>query len=266
MISQKEIIRPVFPQAAPPIFILIYSNAAIFHTESHPPTLRDLRSNMSRRMIALNNHGVNSLRCGRYNDAILSFRHAVQCAKTINTIQHMKDTYCAPEDVVLRRSPLECIEPSRLIDSSPSNAFDVYQAAFYLPKVEAVDYNLPELSVVLLYNIALSHHLAGLVGIEICDSHLLESLHYYKLALTTYRSQSDCTNIDRMAVILGGVTNMGHIFSHFWKLREVKSCYQILDRMLASSQCVSLSEEDADFFYSTLSYCAAQTRNVAPAA
>lgn len=221
---------------------------------------------MSRRMIALNNNGVNSLYYGRYNDAILSFRHSIECVKSL-VYGESKEVSCSPTDSVeVFRSPLDCVEPLGLSSTSPNNMFDVYQGAFYLPKTDSVDHNVPEVSVVILYNLALAHHLAGLVGTDNCEAHLMEGQRYYMLALATYRTQPECTTVNRLAMVLGCVTNLGHIFSHFWRLQEAQSCCQMLDRMLESSQCMSLSEEDAEFFFTTLTYCSTQKCNLAPAA
>ena len=143
--------------------------------------------------------------------------------------------------------------------------FDVYQGAFYLPKGNLTDQAIPEISVVLFYNLALAHHLAGLAGLESFNTHLTEALHYYNLALKIYRSQDEST-INRFALVLGCVTNMGHIYSHFWRVGEAKSCSNMLDQMLDSPDLQYLSVEDGEFFVSTMAYCSTQDCNLAPAA
>ena len=220
-------------------------------------------------MIALNNNGNNSLRFGRYQDAILSFRHAMECAKSLMVIdqEELMNGCCSVNDdaVALIHVPLDCVDASAV---SPNNMFDVYQGAFSFRKTDeaALKENLVEASVVLLYNLALTHHVAGLFGTEHLEAHLGEALSYYKGALATYRNLPStmlCTTL-----VLGCVTNMGHVYSHFWRTKEAKSCMEMIERMLQSPDVMQLSEEDGEFFFSTPSYGSAHYAGLlmAPAA
>lgn len=221
-------------------------------------------------MIALNNNGVNSLCFGRYQDAIFSFRHAMECAKSLMVIdpEDPMNGCCSvndDDDVALIHAPLDCVDASAV---SPNNMFDLYQGAFSFRKSDeaALKENLVEVSVVLLYNLALAHHVAGLFGTEHLEAHLGEALSYYKVALATYRSlpsTMSCTTL-----VLGCVTNMGHVYSHFWRTTEAKSCMEMIERMLQSPDVMQLSEEDGEFFFSNPSYGSAHCAGLlmAPAA
>lgn len=220
---------------------------------------------MSRRIIALNNNGVDSLCCGRYEDAIFSFRHAIECVKNMVDSECQTDHYHFVDNRVLSRSPLNSLDSFSATDMSPNNMFNVYQGAFYLPKARFVDPSVPEMSVVLLYNLALAHHLAGLVGMDNFNVHFRESLLYYKLALEADRSHPE-SKVTRISLVLGCVTNMGHIYAHFWRVQEAKSCGQILDRMLESPAIQFVSVEDGEFFFATMTHFSAQTCDLAPAA
>ena len=216
----------------------------------------------SRRMIALNNSGVDSLKSGRYQDAILCFRHAI----------HFLASHVEPEccdscllDAELTRSPLNVLDTCYFLTMSPNNMFDVYQGAFYLPKSDSVNEASLDVAVILHYNLGLAHHLAGLSGTRNFNAHLTEALGCYSLALKTYRSHIHATS-NCFALILGCVTNIGHIYSHFWRVQEAKSCYQMLDAMLNCHDLQFLSIEDGEFFASTMAFCSTRDCKLAPAA
>lgn len=216
-------------------------------------------------MIALNNNGVSTLVCGRVEDAILSFRHALECAKSLMADVSSGNDCIIDEEVVLLRAPLNFMDKAAVV-ASPNNMFDIYQRAFYLPKSEdRIARSISQVFSVLLYNLALAHHAAGLIGTENIEAHLFESLKYYKLAIKTYRCQPDSA-VDRTALVLGCVTNMGFVYSHFWRIKEARSCTQLLGRMLASSEVMSITDGDGEFFFATLSYCSTQKCSLAPAA
>ena len=228
---------------------------------------------MSQRIIDLNNNGVDSLCCGRYDEAIKFFRHAILYAKNSAESPHRhRDGHQTSPEFALFRSPLNIPESEFTSVKYHSNMFDVYQCGFYIPHLDhhqVADLNMiPVLTVVLLYNIGLAYQIAAIT--ECCDnseSNLMEGLRYYKLALMTFKGQEESMPVNYFLLALGCLTNMGHIFCHFWDQREAKTCRELLDRMLESSGNVPLSPADEDFFYSsTLAYCSDRMQSPAPAA
>eukprot|EP00977_Amphora_coffeiformis_P002359 scaffold443_cov177-Amphora_coffeaeformis.AAC.6 len=230
---------------------------------------------MSRRVVALNNTGLRSLEHGSISEAILSFRMAIQCLTNHKTDDHQLNLE-GPHDRELlwvKSTPLECVSASTIVESSPHNSFEVYQSAFSFPTTKSLSAYQSEISVILFYNLALAHHLAGLSGVfhhesEGRDAHLRQALKFYKLAMTVVKS-NPAQNIDGScyAMVLGSIVNMGHIFTHFWNTQEANACSRHLHNLLHSSPAVAaISEEDGDFFFTVLAYSTETKAISAPAA
>eukprot|EP00977_Amphora_coffeiformis_P020229 scaffold8008_cov153-Amphora_coffeaeformis.AAC.6 len=237
----------------------------------------------TQRIIFLNNTGVDSLCRGRYEEAIKCFRHAILLAKS--AVETMEDsphhTHEGDGMDLVASLPLNNMTDNE--ECYSNHMFDVYQRGFYLPKMNehnhvGAEHEIPALTVVLLYNLGLSHHLAVLTGCcENSETTLMEGLRYYQLALMTARSTQPGNHHNHTSVtnffvlILGCLTNMGHIFCLFWDHRQAKTCRGLLDRMLESSHHngVPLPTADEDFFFSSSTltwYNSERMQNPAPAA
>eukprot|EP00977_Amphora_coffeiformis_P023827 scaffold14482_cov157-Amphora_coffeaeformis.AAC.2 len=221
---------------------------------------------MARRITALNNNGVHSLQEGHFCEAIFSFRHAIECVTAVvekSEVDGSSSLDC--ESLMLSRSLLECLDQRAVHSISPHNIFDVYQCAFFLPRIASITEKSTEISVVLFYNLALAHHLAGLSGREASDEHLDQSLQYYKLAFTVLKSRPD-VSFEGYSLVLALLSNLGHVFSHFCKVSEAKSCGEIIDALLESPSVTPLDDEEGDFFYSAATYCSSLSGSLASAA
>lgn len=226
---------------------------------------------MSRRITALTKEGIKSVQCGRYMEAILSFRHAAECLKSVNTAfpaddcrGHMEEE--ESNDLPLIQIPLTSLDTRILNESSTHNVFEVYTSAFMFPPCDDMAYFQREATIIVFYNIALAHHLAGLSATTDSAKHLRESLRCYKIALTLVRSQECHQFDDWYTLVLGLLTNMGHIFCHGWQVEEAKSCSQHIDKLLTSPAVMCLSEEAGAFFFDTITCTRSFNGNIAPAA
>lgn len=227
---------------------------------------------MSRRIVALNNNGVKSLACGDLREAILSFRHAIECLKVEIETKH-GDRRSDPaestslENLSLVMTDLNCINGSFMLEITPHNIFDVFQYAFSFPKIESLERLQTEVSIVLFYNLALAHHLSGFAHAPHFDGHLREALRFYKLSLVLFRSSEDLNlDLGHFSLMVGLITNLGHIFSHKWAVEEALSCQSRLQELLYSGTAVGLTEDGGGLFLSALSHSAGCTCNLAPAA
>ena len=220
-----------------------------------------------RRIVALNNSGVNALRCGRLCEAVLSFRHAMQCLKNIAMAErHQRDMQDLKNPTSPCPSPLGCLFDVDLSAISPSNMFEVYPCAFALPKNTAVTLYASETLIVLAYNLALANHLTGLF-MPNQGHYLTDALHYYSLALTAARPQVLDKITYQTLVLLGCANNMGHVHAHNWKIAEAKACYDFMDGILSRvPEDDQLLQQEDDFFFTVLAYGAAHTYHFAPAA
>lgn len=230
---------------------------------------------MSRRVLALNTNGVKSLLSGNLHEAILFFRHAIECVKSGVTANGSTSSHpcevkiSAVEELALTRWPLHALNVSQILEVSPHNMFDIFQHAFSLPKIDCAENLQTEVSIVLFYNLGLAHHLSGLTRppTSCQNGHLQEAIRFYKLALTLFRSSEELVfDNSCCALMLGVISNLGHLFSHFWVLREAKSCRRHLQELLDRGVALGLSEEEGEFFSVTLTQSAAHTLTLAPAA
>lgn len=233
---------------------------------------------MSRRITALNNAGIKNLRGGHSKEAILCFRHAVECTRAgVAPSSFTTDSFAATNnnessfyELPIQSVSVKHIDSKVILESSPHNAFDVYQCAFLFPKVESLASYQTEISIVLFYNIAVAHQLAALSNVAHAASNMKEALRFYKLALNLFRSIPDLNfETSCYALVLGILTNMGFIFSHSWRTAEANSCSEHLEELLNSSAVAELSEEDLDFFFPPFTACYGQNYyscSLAPAA
>lgn len=233
-----------------------------------------------RRIRALTKEGVKSLQEGHFVDAILSLRHAMECLKAeFRTTSSSEETSCdhdcdpSPilEGCLLSQIPIS-LDQAFLHSVSPHNAFDVYAVSFLYPQVEPTAAGaafFPEVSIVILYNLALAHHLAGLSGATATNSqrHLQEALRYYKMSLTVFQSPRQKQHFDdSYSLALGLLNNMGQIFCHRFQLSEADTCSKHIDLLLNAPKAHQLSEQDGEFFYGTVLHPRSFGGATAPAA
>lgn len=252
----------------------------------------------TRRITALTRQGLASLQKGRHMDSILRFRHALDCLKkaTYEGVQGMTEEHqsCQKDaPLELARLPLNNSSPQEHVmvhPLSPHNVFDIYNCGYVPVSPQGTPLTLEschvaDLSAVLLYNLGLAHHLAGLYSgrnayedcVGFCNQeHLVQSQSYYKLSLTCLQKSSITTSSNSStnwyALALAVLNNLGFLFVHFFQVDEARAAGRHLDKLLneaASSH--SIWEEDQgkgvlDFFYGALTQEHKLTVDLAPAA
>ena len=228
------------------------------------------------RIFALNNTGIKNLQRGFFAEAVRSFRMAMQCltdkmhVQTYDEFLQEQQDCQEEEQMPVYPVPLVTVDASTILQASPHNALELYQTAFLFAKMD--DSHLAqdlqsEISAILLYNLAVTHHLAGLARQECSAENLEQAMHYYKLSMTIFKSHSDLQFDDScFTVVLGILANMGHIFVHFAAANQAAVCLQRMEEILDSGAAGALSDDDGDFFFSALTYSAAQPTMPAAAA
>lgn len=200
-------------------------------------------------------------------EAIRSFRMAIECLNSVAAPCSSESNVADFVELPTQSVPLECLDMTTIINASPHNTFDIYQVAFCFPKVNDLVSFRTEISVILFYNLALTHQLAGLLGAEESQNHLRHAQKFYKLALTVFKSTPGL-NIDMgcFALVLGMLTNMGHLFTHFWNPKDAAACRMHMQEILQSAAVMGLSDDDGEFFFSALAYSQSHDAVAAPAA
>ena len=216
-----------------------------------------------RRIVALNNGGVDALSCGRIHEAMFSFRHAMACLKRHKEILIAEGA--VDLDECFPPSPVACRIATDFSTISPSNMFEIYQCAFLLPKNESIMKNANETVVTLAYNLALAVHLVGLR--EQNEKLLMEALRYYKLAVAALQSHVFSHVSNQTRIFLGSITNLGHIYSHFWDIDKSKECGDFLFAILSSfSDDQQLLQDDHYSFFCGMAFGVKYSCHSAPAA
>ena len=206
---------------------------------------------MSLHLATLNNNGVIALQTGRFNDAVLCFRQAMDFAKQFGqNVGNRSEGVADLPDLPVLRASLENEKMMSLTEVSPNNCFDVYQHAFLLPRqgMEALRHSL-EITFVLLYNLALTYHLAGLYHRN--DIFLATASQLYKRVYQAYISR---TSVLCLTVTLACIGNLGHVYSHLQHHLDAQICFVLLQQLIRTNSTVSLDPTD-DRFFSVLAYC-----------
>lgn len=220
---------------------------------------------MFRRVIALNNRGVESLYCGRYQEANLFFRHAIECLKEIVEAPAAATSKAGSSRSSHSLQPrLTSVSLNRLslawqLTVSPHNFFEMYLKAFVLPKNhEAISADaFSEAIAVVLYNLGLVNHILGLHSTTSSSpSHskalLVDALNYYKRSLSVFKA-TERSSPDYFGVTLGCLVNLGHMFVHSWEMEQATMVIFAMDKLLDSACVEALDIEDAEFFVSITS-------------
>lgn len=230
---------------------------------------------MMRRIIALNSKGLTCIQGSRYVSAILFLRHAVECLHSMTIAVGPPDAEETTIDTTTRRfhsmnvTLYPMYNQSDLEKISPHNIFNVYTSGFDFSSVTDPERKQQEIAMVLLYNLGLAHHLAGLCSEDSSDpsttqalsleeqgsqAHLRRALYYYRTSLALFRSSSEeQPNHDTyFSYVMGLLNNIGHLYCHFCELDEAQSCSDFIKTMLLSPYGPDLGEDDAAFFSSSL--------------
>ena len=157
--------------------------------------------------------------------------------------------------------------------SSPSSCDNsmvtVYNRAFVMTSEEEPLFNENEHTVpaVLLYNMGLSHHmLATQTGKSVI---FRKAMQLYTMSFTMLEQASDILNDMDIMVLLALANNMGVISgSEFYDRAGAETSRLMMDRILSSSDCLDiLEEEDIEFFSLNLMFLSEyQKHALAPAA
>ena len=153
--------------------------------------------------------------------------------------------------------------------SCDNSVVTVYNRAFVMTSAEEplFDENEHTVPAVLLYNMGLSHHmLANQTG---KSAVLRKAMQLYTMSFTMLEQASNVLNDMDIMVLLALANNMGVISgSQFYDRAGAETSRLMMDRILSSSECLEiLEEEDIEFFSLNLMFLSEYQKHVlAPAA
>lgn len=170
------------------------------------------------------------------------------------------ESFAIPEDLSLQTSS----------DSSTVNdLFACYRRALNVSYQDDVCTHFKSrtrMSAVLQYNLALSHHSAGIRKGN-SAKHLATALQLYEGAYFTIQRVKDMFQMEDVFLLLLSIFfNMTHIHCNLFNVAECEHCMDWLKVALASRECVTLKEADYLFFSTNVSLLSMQMPHVAPAA
>jgi hypothetical protein len=244
-----------------------------------------LQSIMSSSCITLNNDGVFLMQQGCVEQAVAAFSKAME--RLNDVFQHNQNLQiCGGRDSYDSDSDDDCCsmmdeEPCasaftvpindslclKDMEASPGNMFTVYNYAFAVGGCDECDDECMT-SAILFFNQGLAHHRLALSG-RSRDSaaSFKNALSLYKMGLGVFQTNTDLAADEQLfLVLLGLLTNMGHIFSHLFQVSDAKQCQEKLEMFLSMSSSLGIPDEETDFFYSALTFSNYYNGNVAPAA
>jgi hypothetical protein len=237
---------------------------------------------MSSSCITLNNDGVFLMQQGCVEQAVAAFSKAMErlndvfehnqnlqiCADSYDSDSDSEDDCCSMmEEPCAFTVPINDALCLKDMEASPGNMFAVYNYAFAVRGGDDCDDECVT-SAILFFNQGLAHHRLALSG-RSRDSaaSFKNALSLYKMGLGVFQTNTDLAADEQLfLVLLGLLTNMGHIFSHLFQVSDAKQCQEKLEMFLSMSSSLGIPDEETDFFYSALTFSSYYNGNVAPAA
>lgn len=144
-----------------------------------------------------------------------------------------------------------------------------YDRAFIFVNYSDIDFQLPEnksnLSAMILYNLALSHHSQGIRQGSTIE--LGKALQFYRLAHCVLEKVKDVVGLEvHLLILMGLLNNMGHIHANCYNLEQTSRCIEWLQRAISSRHSGVLGDADYRFFYTHLKVIPVGHIEFAPAA
>jgi tetratricopeptide (TPR) repeat protein len=183
----------------------------------------------------LNNEGIHYINKGNYEEAMKLISKGLSLVKQVLLVQDRPtktDSYNMNMDEN-ETLPCEFLEldpedPSAaLIEASRGNKPFIFSSPIYVPSDvnQAVTLqNLGTLSFILLYNLALTHHLSAIDG-QLCLKKLQKALSLYELAYTLQMTEDiELSMLQTMAI----VNNLGQIHTALGNQDQSQSCFEHL--------------------------------------
>lgn len=149
--------------------------------------------------------------------------------------------------------------------------FVFYDKAFFVDDLQRacykinIDQQIEIATTVVLYNMAMTYHLHGIIKGE--SSALQKATHLYNLCVQALDEETLDHAPMMQKLLLATYNNMGHIYSLFCDRDKVSSCKETVAAIMRGFNICYLSEDEVDFFHLSYLICSDSLElNTAPAA
>lgn len=202
-----------------------------------------------RDVVGMNAKGTQLLRAGKRSEAACVFRQALK--QLLNGFVRDPDDECLAPGVTTHLIQSVEIEDSSISSCKKfldQNTFAFFEKAFIINATDdggLCDYtNQNLMSTVLLFNLGLSFHLAGVSQAMEQKANLTKALKLYTMAVDVLTAEIGVMNTPLMSLALAN--NMGSIYSHFFEAEEVSNCLDWI-RCILEETCHRLLGEIEDY-------------------
>jgi hypothetical protein len=201
----------------------------------------------------VNNRAVDCLEHGTHSEAMGLLKGALQVVQ-----QHVNLTYghTGPQISALSDIPLCSVsiggaaalnEKQEGCGMGFPNVFHFYNRAFRFKETQEgrqlSDESLDAFSVVLLYNIGLSHHARGLYNN--CSHTLQVALNIYEMAMKIVNKSSMNGDSRQQILCLALLNNIGYLQAHFANIDKVRCCLAFIQGVLRTTPTATRDNDDA---------------------
>jgi hypothetical protein len=194
-------------------------------------------------ILDINKNGVDLMREGSFRKALTLFRCALQRLLADKKSDEPPQDEKESRAFLLVRSvssrELAFVSKMSSINYREQHAFSLFDQAFVIEsttdeKLLSWGMKRNRALVVVLYNMALTHHLMGVRNANDQKKNLKRSMRYYQMAMEVLRRNKD---IDQKKLMFLAVSNnMGNIYSHAFDTTRAQSC---LDSMASVLEALS---------------------------
>lgn len=233
---------------------------------------------MSFAIASENNKAVKLLVAGEHGLALLTFRRALHSLRQGIHWEGTAKSLTTSSELTLGsflRIPIASNALSEDNAVSPHNKLCYYFRALWIKcdNHSQSPFDDTLLSVVILFNMALTFHHRGLLIGNESDDRLTKALSIYKMILLIAPQPNEVTNPDCQAclkvLLLAVYSNLGHVSSHFMLTSEASLCRNHIVEFLEGKpniHCMLNDDEYVVFFLNTATYKGQNETEWAPAA